>query len=239
MKKINSFVIFLFSVNILLADIICDRCGGANPDNSMFCQDCGARLIKSSKTEKMSENFTELPKEQKKICPSCKTVNSLSANFCQNCGTKLPESIDSSALKHNKKDTTKFTKAIILSALFPGVGHIYLAEKNEKIKGIILTSSSVGLLISSLLVWNYAEERYSEYEATKDDFAYDDYSTSIDIANFLLVTLGAVWVYNLVDIYITTSKLKKVAIYKDIKKDFNIYVNFSSDRFKICITKKI
>lgn len=244
MKKLNftALIFLLFSFNILFSSILCDRCGSINPDRSMFCQDCGARLTKSLRVEKESEEKFKNSKgfsKKHKVCLYCKEKNSPYAKFCQNCGTKFTEKLTTEEMKIvPKKDTSRLTKAVIFSFLFPGVGHIYLGEKDEKTKGIIITSASAGLLVSSFLVWNYAENRYAEYKRTGDDFVYDDYSTSIDVANLLLVTLGAVWIYNIVDIYITTSRLKKLTMNNDIKKDLNIYVNFYYDGFKICLTKK-
>ncbi|MCS7231219.1 MAG: zinc ribbon domain-containing protein [Elusimicrobiota bacterium] len=233
MKKIK-FIVFLLCISILgFAEIICDRCGVLNPADSMFCQDCGARLVKSGK-KSSQKNLS--PQKEEKICPYCRVKNLTSANFCQNCGTKLTEVKEKEIISYSKKDS-KFTKAILFSVLFPGVGHIYLAEKHEKTKGIILASSSAGLLLGSFVMWNYAESRYKEYEKTNDDFAYDDYSTSIDVANFLLVLFGCVWIYNVVDIYITTSKISKFSFFKnnDLKLSFDI----SPNKFSIYITRRI
>lgn len=236
MKKIKFIVFLLFIIILGFAEIICDRCGVLNPADSMFCQDCGARLVKSGK--KSSQKNLSHQKEEK-ICPSCRVKNLTSANFCQNCGIKLTEVAENKekeVIDHPKKDS-KFTKAIIFSVLFPGAGHIYLNEKHEKTKGIILASSSAGLLLGSFVMWNYAESRYKEYEETNDDFAYDDYSTSIDVANFLLVLFGCVWIYNVVDIYITTSKISKFSFFKN--NNLELSFDISPNKFSIYMTRRI
>jgi class 3 adenylate cyclase/tetratricopeptide (TPR) repeat protein len=47
----------------------CPRCQHANQADSVFCQECGARL--------------------ERTCPSCGTANQLSAKFCRKCGQRL------------------------------------------------------------------------------------------------------------------------------------------------------
>ncbi|MEN3013098.1 MAG: zinc ribbon domain-containing protein [Endomicrobiia bacterium] len=236
MGKTKFLIFFLpLFISIIYGGIICDRCGIENPDENMFCQDCGARLVKSKST--IFHDEKPASQNQEKICLSCKTKNLISAKFCQNCGVKLSEISykKEQSLKFTNIDASKKTGAIVFSMLFPGAGHIYLGHKQEKIKGIILASASGGLILSSILMWSYAEARYKEYEDTKDEFAYEDYSSSIDIVNFLLVTLAGVWVYNVVDIFITTSKVGK---FSHFGKDFEISINFSSKKFEVCFAKK-
>ncbi len=247
MKKIIIIFVIFCVCTVVFADIICDRCGSSNPDGSMFCQDCGARLIKSSKSAATKSTIEDIGEQninysQEKICPSCKTKNPSNAKFCQNCGAKLTEEIkqkitDESNIKSLNSHSTK--TALLLSVLFPGVGQIYIGEKT---KGIILTSVSGGLILSSLLVWNYAESIYKDYETTLDPVLYDDYSTNIDIANFLLVAYFGVWVYNMVDIYLTTSKINKsrnVLYYKEkFKKSDILCLNLKSKEIGFSFIKK-
>lgn len=49
----------------------CKRCGTENPEEAVFCQNCGKRL------------------DGKISCPVCKTINQEEANFCISCGAKL------------------------------------------------------------------------------------------------------------------------------------------------------
>ncbi len=249
MKKIFLIFTLLFFFIELFADIICDRCGASNPDESMFCQDCGARLIKTSKsfksqTEKIDTQSTiSTIEQQEKICPSCKAKNLPNAKFCQNCGAKLTDNIKQQEIKNVQENETKnlpsVRTAILLSVLFPGVGQIYLGENT---KGIIITSVSGGLILSSFLVWNYAESIYNDYETTLDPVLYDSYSTNIDIANFLLVAYFGVWVYNIVDVYLTTSKMNKsknVFYYqKKIKGTNFLCFNFKPKEIGVSFIKK-
>ncbi len=49
--------------------IVCNKCGYQNSDDSVFCSECGGKLIQ--------------------ICPSCHVELARNAKFCYNCGKKL------------------------------------------------------------------------------------------------------------------------------------------------------
>ncbi|MDE6273632.1 MAG: zinc ribbon domain-containing protein [Clostridiales bacterium] len=49
----------------------CKRCGTENPEEAVYCQNCGKRL------------------DGKISCPVCKTINQEEANFCISCGAKF------------------------------------------------------------------------------------------------------------------------------------------------------
>lgn len=48
----------------------------ANPDDALFCHECGGKLIQT-------------PTLEKKKCPKCNAENPLNAKFCHDCGFRL------------------------------------------------------------------------------------------------------------------------------------------------------
>ncbi|ATU69582.1 hypothetical protein CT113_04270 [Levilactobacillus brevis] len=47
----------------------CQNCNHENPDNAVFCENCGIKFI-----------------DNLKKCPQCQTVNTSESRFCENCG---------------------------------------------------------------------------------------------------------------------------------------------------------
>ncbi|MCX7956890.1 MAG: zinc ribbon domain-containing protein [Endomicrobia bacterium] len=239
------FIIFgcFFSIEIF-ADVVCDRCATTNHNDNMFCENCGARLVKkntksSSQLNNDSSKSDNIIKEN--ICTYCNTKNSPDAKFCQSCGKKLTFSSSreiQSTIKTNANNLSTdvikiLNKSKIYSILFPGTGQFYLGNKldikSEKIKGIILSGTSLLVLCSGVMLYIYAESLYGEFESTKDEILYEDYSTNIDVANLLFATVFGVWIYNVVDIYLTTSKIKQKGYVSFIFKPTSnmIRLNFS------------
>ena len=58
---------------------ICTSCGNKEPDENLFCTQCGKKLGAPAKAIKKT------PPSDKKICPACKKPNDLSNNFCIYC----------------------------------------------------------------------------------------------------------------------------------------------------------
>jgi ribosomal protein L40E len=53
---------------------VCQKCGGKNKEDAVFCMFCGQDLKSQSAS---------------KMCPNCGVEQSLKAKFCGSCGTKL------------------------------------------------------------------------------------------------------------------------------------------------------
>ena len=49
----------------------CKKCSAVNPEEAVFCRNCGKRL------------------DGKVSCPACDAMNDEDSNFCIHCGTKL------------------------------------------------------------------------------------------------------------------------------------------------------
>ena len=64
----------------------CPYCNAKNNIKSKFCENCGKSLIKSDSPEK-TENIS-VPTGDK-VCPTCNTVNSGENIFCKECGENL------------------------------------------------------------------------------------------------------------------------------------------------------
>lgn len=75
--------------------IVCPNCKKQLPDDTKFCDACGARIL------------------EKVFCPSCGAANTAQDAFCQNCGTPL--SAQQTPAKAQKKPMPK--KALVLGAI--------------------------------------------------------------------------------------------------------------------------
>lgn len=81
----KNFILLVILPNLLLIGTnykVCQNCGTKNPENSIFCSNCGYKLIHTEKPEK---DFT--------ICPNCNTKNPPEARFCFNCGYLLKKDL--------------------------------------------------------------------------------------------------------------------------------------------------
>lgn len=73
----------------------CKNCGAQNPDTSLYCQDCGARLGDWNPAEAPSRSATpptglSRPEVQRDpSCPRCGFENAPHVRFCNNCGYSL------------------------------------------------------------------------------------------------------------------------------------------------------
>lgn len=82
---------------------ICPTCGGRNPDNAAFCDECGASL-KSSNVQTFIQSPANLnqpvppagPMPAIRNCPVCGTPAQTGGLFCENCGASLASQISQS-----------------------------------------------------------------------------------------------------------------------------------------------
>ncbi len=66
--------------------MVCKKCGFDNPDDALFCINCGSRLH-----EEHEKDTKESDSPGTKKCPKCGFENPEEAVFCINCGTRLEE----------------------------------------------------------------------------------------------------------------------------------------------------
>ncbi len=128
----------------------CHKCGCENSANSLYCEQCGAKISKKTHSEK------------EKKCPQCKHINKSEYAFCENCGTSL------------KEKTTKCHKKIIIISLIccillAGGGYCayYLLNRKpaETTPNQEMDEDTVYVLQD--------EDRY--YKAMQDGKIYDDF----------------------------------------------------------------
>lgn len=89
------------------------------------------------------------------------------------------------------------------SLILPGLGHLY---RNEKTKGLLLTSATIAVLSSSIyfiIDTNHKEKNYlNEVEKQKIEIKYNSYNKSYRYRNISLVLLSAIWIYTQTDLLI-------------------------------------
>ncbi len=62
----------------------CPKCGASNPPDSMFCLECGEKIVgEATPIAKPAAKAGEL------ICPKCKSSNPSGSTFCLECGAKM------------------------------------------------------------------------------------------------------------------------------------------------------
>ena len=82
----------------------CDQCGRPNPDNFVFCQDCGQRLPARGayvpaaappppvhRPEAPPLVFDLSPPGPAPVCPACRAQNPDGNRFCVSCGARMPD----------------------------------------------------------------------------------------------------------------------------------------------------
>ncbi len=72
--------------------MICKRCGSQNPDDAVFCIECGDILKESEIGKDLQTETTKtelITKDDRGFCGNCKFQNPDNALFCMECGQKL------------------------------------------------------------------------------------------------------------------------------------------------------
>lgn len=70
----------------------CSTCGTLNPDDAIFCENCGADL-------RQDTNSLEGSNANGKTCPNCGTQNELDTVFCTNCGFAFQSTVNMDGLQ--------------------------------------------------------------------------------------------------------------------------------------------
>ena len=152
--------------------VVCPDCGKEVPDAN-FCKNCGASLPKESEVVEVKntvpveaeivdaipvtseevfdeEEVSSSSNNNVKFCQSCGFKLEGNFKFCPNCGYDLenktkvrPKSYDSVVATEEKS----IILSIILSVIFPGLGHFYLGLSR---KGIIFL---LAYIVSFILIF--------------------------------------------------------------------------------------
>lgn len=87
--------------------MICQRCGGSNPEECIYCRHCGQHLTRPSVPPRESKRppapelnlsprpVATSPQRAQVSCPRCGAPNSSDLRYCSVCGTSLPRSAPS------------------------------------------------------------------------------------------------------------------------------------------------
>lgn len=100
---------------------------------------------------------------------------------------------------------SKLKQAMVRSVLLPGLGHLYLGQKE---KGWVLTSVgalSLGAAVYFIVDSNNKEKKYlDETNPALISSLYSKYNTAYKARNISLITFAAVWIYSQVDLLLNS-----------------------------------
>lgn len=100
--------------------MICPKCGGKIPDDSVFCQECGCKL---------EENRQKRPKR----CEICGAYNDWDARFCERCGQPLDdEEPEEEKIDHKIHGKTILLCGIVIAAILGGIAGLMFWDSLQK-----------------------------------------------------------------------------------------------------------
>ena len=119
----------------------CTNCGTEVSPETVFCPQCGFRLIGEEKP-------------QTKFCQNCGKKIDINAEICPHCGVRVANFVAS--------EEKNVLISAILSFLFPGLGHLYLGLNKKGISFIVAYIVSAFLIflvigiVLVIIVWLWA-----------------------------------------------------------------------------------
>ena len=138
----------------------CTNCGTEVDLDTVFCPQCGFK-------------FAQEEKPQTKFCQSCGKKINFNAEICPHCGVRV-----ANVTRYEEKNVLL---SAILSFLFPGLGHLYLALNKKGVSFIIayiVSAILIILLIGIVLViivwiWALIDTIKSTEAINKGEFVED------------------------------------------------------------------
>ena len=138
---------------------ICEKCGTENPENTIYCNSCGASLS-NTKITGVSEN-QKFIKPRPERCPNCDKVIANRPVLCPLCGYDLTSN-EGDRFDFSLEEKTSKPNNIgiyILSFLIPLVGiiigAIWLASDDKKENGgKAIFFSILGIVVGLVLTLN-------------------------------------------------------------------------------------
>lgn len=92
------------------------------------------------------------------------------------------------------------TNSALRSLILPGWGQL-LNEQPTKV--LIFAGAEAISIGTAFIMYSKANSTYDEYEEKRTDALYDDYSSQIDTANMFVYLSAGIWVWNVVDAYLS------------------------------------
>lgn len=114
----------------------CYNCGEKVSINAVACPNCGAGLTKNNNTQRQANT--------KKFCSNCGNEVNMNAVVCTHCGASVSRG---NAYSGDKSVGV----AVLLSIIFPGIGHFYIGLNQKGMMYIIVYIVSVALIFTFIL----------------------------------------------------------------------------------------
>lgn len=140
--------------------VTCPDCGEEVPD-AKFCKNCGAELSKVKEVVEIPANS----QNDVKFCHNCGFKLENASRFCPNCGYDLEnkKSVNNN-VNHSyvvNYEEKSMLLSVVLSIIFPGLGHIYLGLNRKGatfliayVISAVLIFILIGLLLCTVLwIW--------------------------------------------------------------------------------------
>ncbi len=137
---------------------ICEKCGTENPENTIYCNSCGASLS-NTKITGVSEN-QKFVKPRPERCPNCDKLITNRPVLCPFCGYDLTSNKeDRFDFSPEEKPSKSNIGIYILSFFIPLigiiVGAIWLASDDKKDDGSkTIFFAILGIVIGVILAFN-------------------------------------------------------------------------------------
>ncbi len=139
--------------------VICPDCGEQVPD-AKYCKNCGAKLPEKNEIVEVEETTPTVTEEEisvnkgdnVKYCRNCGYEFDGNAKFCPNCGYDTENNVNQPKTNTSVQvyEEKNMVISVILSIIFPGLGHFYLGLNRKG--AIFLLAYVVSAILILLLV---------------------------------------------------------------------------------------